>query len=63
MKIGIQLNPQVSIDKPPETLLPALVEQTRVADDAGFEAITMGQHYNISGFQRLHQVPLLAFGR
>ena len=59
MKIGIQLNPQVSIDKPPETLLPALVEQTRVAADAGFEAITMGQHYNISGFQRLHQVPLL----
>ena len=30
MKLGIQLNPQVSIDKPPETLLPALVEQTRV---------------------------------
>ena len=59
MKFGIQLNPQVSNDKPPETLLPTLAEQTRVADDAGFEAITMGQHYNIPGFQRLHQVPLL----
>ena len=59
MKFGIQLNPQVSIEKPPETLLPTLAEQTRVADEAGFEAITMGQHYNIPGLQRLHQVPLL----
>ena len=59
MKFGIQLNPQVSIDKAPETLMPTLAEQTRVADEAGFEAITMGQHYNIPGFQRLHQVPLL----
>ena len=59
MKFGIQLNPQVSIDKPPHTLLPTLVEQVRAADDAGFEAISMGQHYNIPGFQRLHQVPLL----
>jgi len=59
MKFGIQLNPQVSIDKPPQTLLPTLVEQVQVADAVGFEAVSMGQHYNIPGFQRLHQVPLL----
>lgn len=59
MKFGIQLNPQVSIEKPPQTLLPTLAEQVRVADAAGFEAVSMGQHYNIPGFQRLHQVPLL----
>ena len=59
MKFGIQLNPQVSVDKPPETLLPTLVEQVQVADAVGFEAVSMGQHYNIPGFQRLHQVPLL----
>lgn len=59
MKIGIQLNPQVSLDVPPETLLPTLVEQVQAADAAGFEAVSMGQHYNIPGFQRLHQVPLL----
>lgn len=59
MKFGIQLNPQVSVEKPPETLLSTLVEQVRVADAVGFEAVSMGQHYNIPGFQRLHQVPLL----
>lgn len=59
MQIGIQLNPQVSADVPPETLLPTLVEQVQAADAAGFEAVSMGQHYNIPGFQRLHQVPLL----
>lgn len=60
MKFGIQLNPQVSIEKQPDTLLPALIEQARVADSVGFEAVSMGQHYNIPGYQRLHQVPLLA---
>ncbi|MFQ5849973.1 MAG: LLM class flavin-dependent oxidoreductase [Candidatus Binatia bacterium] len=60
MKFGIQLNPQVSIEKRPETLLSTLVEQVRVADSVGFEAVSMGQHYNIPGYQRLHQVPLLA---
>ncbi len=60
MKFGIQLNPQVSTKKKPETLLETLVEQARVADTVGFELVTMGQHYNIPGYQRLHQIPLLA---
>jgi alkanesulfonate monooxygenase SsuD/methylene tetrahydromethanopterin reductase-like flavin-dependent oxidoreductase (luciferase family) len=60
MKIGVQLNPQVSIDKPPASLLPTLAEQVRIADATGFAAFSMGEHYNIPGLQRLHQVPALA---
>jgi alkanesulfonate monooxygenase SsuD/methylene tetrahydromethanopterin reductase-like flavin-dependent oxidoreductase (luciferase family) len=60
MKIGVQLNPQVSIDKPVPSLLPTLAEQVRVADATGFAAFSMGEHYNIPGLQRLHQVPALA---
>lgn len=59
MRFGLQLNPQVSIEKKRETLLSTLVEQVRLADTVGFEAVSMGQHYNIPGYQRLHQVPLL----
>jgi alkanesulfonate monooxygenase SsuD/methylene tetrahydromethanopterin reductase-like flavin-dependent oxidoreductase (luciferase family) len=60
MKIGVQLNPQVSIDKPGASLMPTLIEQVRMADAAGFDAFSMGEHYNIPGLQRLHQVPALA---
>jgi len=60
MKICVQLNPQVSIDKPGPTLMPTLIEQVRVADATGFDAFSMGEHYNIPGLQRLHQVPALA---
>jgi alkanesulfonate monooxygenase SsuD/methylene tetrahydromethanopterin reductase-like flavin-dependent oxidoreductase (luciferase family) len=60
MKIGVQLNPQVAIDKPVPSLMPTLIEQVRVADATGFYAFSMGEHYNIPGLQRLHQVPALA---
>jgi alkanesulfonate monooxygenase SsuD/methylene tetrahydromethanopterin reductase-like flavin-dependent oxidoreductase (luciferase family) len=60
MKIGVQLNPQVSIDKPPESLMPTLIEQVRVADQSGFQAFSMGEHYNIPALQRVHQIPALA---
>lgn len=60
MKIGVQLNPQVSIDKPVHSLLPTLIEQVRMADAAGFHSFSMGEHYNIPGLQRLHQIPALA---
>src|SRR5688572_16998926 len=33
-----------------------LLEQARVADQTGFDAVSMGEHYNIPGLQRLHQV-------
>ena len=56
MKFCVQLNPQVSIDKPGASLLPTLVEQVRVADEAGFDAFSMGDHTNIPGLQRLNQV-------
>jgi alkanesulfonate monooxygenase SsuD/methylene tetrahydromethanopterin reductase-like flavin-dependent oxidoreductase (luciferase family) len=60
MKIGVQLNPQVPIEKPGASLMPTLIEQVRVADQSGFHAFSMGEHYNIPGLQRLHQVPALA---
>lgn len=60
MKIGVQLNPQVSIDKPGHSLMPTLIEQVRMAAGAGFHAFSMGEHYNIPGLQRLHQIPALA---
>jgi alkanesulfonate monooxygenase SsuD/methylene tetrahydromethanopterin reductase-like flavin-dependent oxidoreductase (luciferase family) len=60
MKFCLQLNPQVSIEKPGAALLPTLVEQVRVADAVGFDAFSMGDHYNIPGLQRLHQVAALA---
>lgn len=60
MKFCVQLNPQVSIDKPGASLMPTLIAQVRVADAAGFDAFSMGDHYNIPGLQRLNQVPALA---
>ena len=60
MKFCVQLNPQVSIDKPGVQLMPTLIEQVRVADGVGFDAFSMGDHYNIPGLQRLNQVPALA---
>lgn len=40
--------------------MPTLIEQVRMADAVGFDAFSMGEHYNIAGLQRLHQVPALA---
>ncbi|MGE5220696.1 MAG: LLM class flavin-dependent oxidoreductase [Chloroflexota bacterium] len=60
MKFCVQLNPQVAVDKPAESLMPTLIEQVRVADAVGFDAFSMGDHYNIPGLQRLNQVPALA---
>ena len=60
MKIGVQLNPQVSIDKPAAALMPTLIEQVRAAGESGFHGFSMGEHYNIPGLQRLHQIPALA---
>ena len=60
MKFCVQLNPQVSIQKPGASLMPTLIEQVRIADAVGFDAFSMGDHYNIPGLQRLNQVPALA---
>lgn len=60
MEFCLQLNPQVAVDKPAASLLPTLIEQVRIADAVGFDAFSMGDHYNIPGLQRLNQVPALA---
>jgi len=54
MKFCLQLNPQVSIEKPGRSLMLTLIEQVRVADAVGFDAFSMGDHYNIPGLQRLN---------
>ncbi|MBI4529583.1 MAG: LLM class flavin-dependent oxidoreductase [Deltaproteobacteria bacterium] len=56
----MQLNPQVSLGWSGDMLMRTLAEQVRIADAAGFHAFSMGEHYNIPGLQRLHQVPALA---
>jgi hypothetical protein len=43
VKFCLQLNPQVSIDKPAERLMPTLIEQVRLADAVGFDAFSMGR--------------------
>jgi len=40
--------------------MPTLIEQVRIAGAAGFDAFSMGEHYNIPGLQRLHQLPALS---
>src|SRR4051794_18343801 len=60
MKFCLQLNPQASIEKLGAHLMPTLLEQVRIADAVGFDAFSMGDHYNIPGLQRLNQVPALA---
>ena len=60
MKFCVQLNPQVAIDKAGTSLLPTLIEQVRIAEAVGFDAFSMGDHYNIPGLQRLNQVAALA---
>lgn len=60
MKFCVQLNPQVSLEKPGESLMTTLIEQARVANQSGFDAVSMGEHYNIPGLQRLHQIVALA---
>ena len=60
MKFCVQLNPQVAIDKAGASLLPTLIEQVRIAEAVGFDAFSMGDHYNIPGLQRLNQVAALA---
>lgn len=60
MKFYVQLNPQVSLAKSPDQLMPTLIEQVKIANAAGFHGFCMGEHYNIPGLQRLHQIPALA---
>jgi len=60
MRFCVQLNPQVSLSKAPESLMPTLIEQVQLADAVGFDGFSMGEHYNIPGLQRLHQLPALA---
>jgi len=48
MKIGVQLNPQVSIDKPATSQCRADRTGARCRS-SGFNAFSMGEHYKIPG--------------
>ena len=60
MKVVFNSIPRFLSTRPANSLMPTLIEQVRVADQSGFNACSMGEHYNIFGLQRLHQVPALA---
>lgn len=59
MRFGLVLNPQTPVDQAPTTLFEALVDQTREARDAGFDLVTMGQHY-LADYNQLQSMPLLS---
>ena len=44
----------------PNRFCPRSWSEVRVADQTGFHAFSMGEHYNIPGLQRVHQIPALA---
>ncbi|MGH7933775.1 MAG: LLM class flavin-dependent oxidoreductase [Candidatus Binataceae bacterium] len=59
MKFGISVMPQHPRSDPPVTRFRQCVEQTILARDAGFDAITSGQHFLSPPYQSLQNVPLL----
>lgn len=58
MQYGLFLNAQAPAGNAPESLVEELVAQTRAARDAGFDLISVGQHY-VADYVQLQLVPLL----
>lgn len=58
MQYGLFLNAQAPVDDDPTSLVDGLVAQTRAARDAGFDLISVGQHY-VADYVQLQLVPLL----
>ncbi len=60
MKIGLVLLNHATEKKSHEQLLAEIIEQTRLAREAGFDLISTGQHYLASEYKYLQPVPLLS---
>src|SRR3954471_8747716 len=60
MKFGIFVMPQQPRSDDPVRRFHEVVEQVRLARDAGFDALAAGHHYLSPPFQSLQSLPLLA---
>ena len=60
MKFGMFVNPQQPRSEDPVKRFREVVEQARLAKDAGFEALAAGHHYLSPPCQSLQSLPLLA---
>ena len=60
MKFGLFVMPQQPRSDDPVRRFHEVVEQVRLARDAGFDALAAGHHYLSPPFQSLQSLPLLA---
>jgi alkanesulfonate monooxygenase SsuD/methylene tetrahydromethanopterin reductase-like flavin-dependent oxidoreductase (luciferase family) len=60
MKFGIGITPQHPITDSPVARFRESVQQAMLARDAGFDAVTTGQHFLSPPYQSLQSVPLLS---
>ena len=60
MKLGVFLMPQQPRTDDPVRRFRECFEQTRLACDAGFDAVAAGHHYVSPPYQALQNLPLLA---
>ncbi|MDX1745280.1 MAG: LLM class flavin-dependent oxidoreductase, partial [Halobacteriales archaeon] len=58
MQYGLFLNAQAPSDDDPGSLVDGLIAQTQAARDAGFDLISIGQHY-VADYVQLQLMPLL----
>lgn len=59
MQFGLVLNPQAPAGDDPGALFEGLVGQTAAAREAGFDLLTMGQHY-LADYVQLQSIPTLS---
>lgn len=59
MKVGLILNTQFLAGEDPQARLADLVEQVRLARDAGLDSVSVSHHYLLTPFQMLQPLPLL----
>lgn len=58
MKFGLFLNSQAPAEEGDELLIDSMIEQTRVAREAGFDLISMGHHY-LADYVQVQLMPML----
>src|SRR3954454_8136081 len=61
MKVGLFINTQYPEDVDVPAQIPALVEQVRVARDAGFKSLWFPHHWLTEPMQMLQIMPAMAF--
>jgi alkanesulfonate monooxygenase SsuD/methylene tetrahydromethanopterin reductase-like flavin-dependent oxidoreductase (luciferase family) len=60
LQFALQLNPQHGADRAPDEVFRGLAAEVRAAAEAGFDAVSMGQHFALKEFQRVATMPGLA---